>query len=60
VLYSELKPELLISPTHRDLEKLSAVIATFLQNRFTDIPQGSSVKAFLSGPNSYGWEVKKS
>jgi len=59
VLYSELQPQLLISPTHRDLEKLSVVIATFLENRFKDIPKGSSINAFLSGPNSFGWEVKK-
>ncbi len=59
ILYSELIPELLISPTHRDLEKLADVIAPFLENRFTYIPRGSSVKAFLSGPNRFGWEVKK-
>ena len=49
VLYSELNPELLLSPTHRDLKKLAAVIATFLEKRFKDIPRGSSVKEFLSG-----------
>jgi len=59
MLYSELQPQLLISPTHRDLEQLSVVIATFLENRFKDIPKRSSIKAFLSGPNSFGWEVKK-
>ena len=59
VLYSELNPELLLSPKHRDLKKLATVIAAFLEKRFTDIPRVSSIKAFLSGPNSFGWEVKK-
>jgi len=59
ILYSELTPELLISPTHQDITKLAAIIATFLEKRFTDIPRGSSVKRFLSQLNQFGWEVKK-
>ncbi|MFC1910515.1 DUF3843 family protein [Chloroflexota bacterium] len=59
ILYSELSPELLLSPTHRDLKKLSTVIAAFLKKRFSNIPQGSSVKEFLSGSNRFGWEVKR-
>jgi hypothetical protein len=59
VLYSELTPELLLSPTHIDLNKLATVIATFLKKRFNDIPQGSSVQEFLSGPNRFGWDVKR-
>jgi len=59
VLYSELNLGLLISPTHRDLKKLATIIADFLGKRFADIPRVSSVKAFLSGPNHFGWEVKK-
>jgi hypothetical protein len=52
VLYSELTPELLLSPAHTDLKKLSAVIAAFLEKRFKEIPRVSSVKEFLSRPNS--------
>ncbi|MDD5039234.1 MAG: DUF3843 family protein [Dehalococcoidales bacterium] len=59
VLYSELNPELLISPTHRDLKKLATIIANFLGKRFADIPRVSSVKALLSEPNRFGWEVKE-
>jgi hypothetical protein len=59
VIYSEMTPELLLSPTHIDLKKLSAVIATFLEKRFKEIPRGSSVKEFLSGPNHFAWEVKR-
>jgi hypothetical protein len=59
ILYSELTPELLLSPTHLDLKKLAVVIAKFLEKRFKDIPRGSSVKEFLAQPNQFGWEVKK-
>jgi hypothetical protein len=52
-------PERLISPTHRDLIKFATITAAFLEKRFTDIPRGSSVKTFLSGPNRFGWEVKR-
>jgi hypothetical protein len=58
-LYSEFFPDLCLAPTHRDLRKLSAAIAAFLENRFKTIPRGSSVKDFLSGPNQFGWEVKR-
>jgi hypothetical protein len=59
IIYSELIPERLISPTHRDLIKLATITAAFLEKRFTDIPRGSSIKTFLSGPNRFGWEVKR-
>ena len=59
VLYSELNPELILSPTHRDLKQLSKIAADFLKNRFARIPKGSSVKLFLSQPNKFGWDVKK-
>ncbi len=39
--------------------KLAGVIAAFLEKRFKDIPQGSSVKEFLAQPNQFGWEVKR-
>jgi hypothetical protein len=59
ILYSELIPELLLSPTHIDLKNLAVVIATFLEKCFKDIPRSSSVKEFLAQPNQFGWEVKK-
>ena len=37
VLYSELNPELILSPTHRDLKQLSKTAADFLKNRFSRI-----------------------
>jgi hypothetical protein len=58
VLYSELNPQLILSPTHRDLKQLSETASGFLKSRFAKIPRGSSVKKFLSQPNKFGWDVK--
>lgn len=59
VLYSELNPQLILSPTHRDLKQLSEAVSAFLKGRFAKIPRGSSVKKFLSQPNKFGWDVKR-
>ena len=58
VLYSELNPHLILSPTHRDLTQLAGIVSGFLKSRFAKIPRGSSVKKFLSQPNLFGWDVK--
>ena len=59
VLYSELNPQLILSPTHRDLTQLAEVVSGFLGERLSRIPRGSAVKAFLAEPNKFGWDVKK-
>ena len=59
VLYSELNPELILSPTNRDLRLMASLISDFLGKIFAKIPQGSGLKRFLTQPNTYGWEVKK-
>jgi hypothetical protein len=59
VLYSELNPQLILSPTHRDLKQLAETVSGFLKSRFAKIPRGSSVKKFLSQPNKFGWDVKR-
>ena len=58
-LYSELKPELTLAPTHQDLERLAVWIAEFLSERFGRMSFHSDVKAFLTTPDQYGWEVKR-
>lgn len=58
VLYSELYPELILSPTHRDLKQLSKAASDFLGERFARIPRDSGVKMFLAQPNKFGWDVK--
>jgi hypothetical protein len=59
VLYSELKPGLILSPTHQDLSGLVEPVSQFLETRFKRIPKDSGIKAFLSQPNKYGWDVKR-
>lgn len=59
VLYSELRPELILSPSHQDLCLLARKVADFLEKRFASIPQDSGVKAFLAQPNEFGWDVKR-
>ncbi len=58
-LYSELEPELILSPTHQDLERLAVWVADFLSERFARMQFQSGVKTFLTTPNQYGWEVKQ-
>jgi hypothetical protein len=59
VLYSELNPQLILSPTHCDLKQLAEAISAFLKSRFVKISRDSSVKKFLSQPNKFGWDVKR-
>jgi hypothetical protein len=59
VLYSELNPQLILSPTHRDLNLLATIVSDFLGKRFAMIPRGSAVKSFLAQPNKFGWDVKR-
>jgi hypothetical protein len=44
VLYSELNPQLILSPTHCDLKQLAEAISAFLKSRFVKISRDSSVK----------------
>lgn len=59
VLYPEIKPQLILSPTYKGLLQLAAVISDFLEDRFAKIPRGSGIKTFLTRPNTFGWDVKK-
>lgn len=59
VLYSELRPGLILSPTHSDLTQIAATVSAFLEEQFAGIPRGSAIKAFLVRPNTFGWDVKK-
>jgi hypothetical protein len=58
-LYSALQPELILAPNHQDLERLAALITTFLSARFARMQFQSGVQAFLATSNQYGWEVKR-
>ncbi|HEY5867815.1 MAG TPA: DUF3843 family protein, partial [Candidatus Tectomicrobia bacterium] len=58
-LYSTLVPELILAPTHQDLERLAIWTAEFLSARFAHLRDDSGVKTFLHTPNPYGWDVKR-
>lgn len=58
-LYHELKPDLILAPTHQDLRHLAAQVGDFLTKQFTRVPHESGVKQFLAQPNQLGWEVKQ-
>lgn len=59
VLYPVLKPDLIMAPTHQDLQWLAAEIADFLVEAFARVPRGSGVKMFLAQHQRFGWEVKR-
>jgi hypothetical protein len=59
VLYHELKPGLVLAPTHQDLYRLAVQIDNFLTRKFVNVPRGSGVKQFLSQPHQFGWDVKR-
>ena len=48
-----------LSPTHRDLQRMSEAVSQFLAERFARTPQDSGVKLFLTTSDCYGWEVKR-
>ncbi|MBE7554289.1 MAG: DUF3843 family protein [Anaerolineales bacterium] len=59
VLYHELKPDLVLAPTHQDLRYLAGQVDGFLARQFAKVPRESGVKQFLSQPNRFGWDVKR-
>jgi hypothetical protein len=59
VIYAEIEPELILSPTHQDLERLAAATASFLIPRLDKLPWQSSVKQFMDQSNEFGWDVKR-
>ena len=59
VQYQLIEPQLILSPAHQDLAFLSEKISDFLNERFKNMPLGSSVKTFLEQPNHHGWDVKR-
>ncbi len=59
VVYQELKPDLLISPTHRDLQQLASVISMFVEEGFRRRPRDSGIDRFFSGSNIEAGDVKR-
>ncbi len=59
VLYAEIEPDLILSPTHQDLHRLATVAADFLETRFARVRHTSGIKQFLHQRDRYGWDIKR-
>jgi len=57
--YQLFQPELILSPSHQDLIRLSEMVSDFLSDRFENLPFGSAIKTFFSQPHEFGWDVKR-
>ena len=59
VVYPELKPDILVTPSHQDLQRVAQVALNFLNERIPALPEDLGLKAYLATPNDRGWDVKK-
>jgi len=59
VLIPEYKSDLILSPSHNDLIKLTQRVSIFLKERFSNIPKDSGIKKFFAQSDKYGWDVKR-
>jgi hypothetical protein len=57
--YQLFNPNLILSPSHQDLIRLSGMVSDFLSDRFKNLPLGSGIKTFFDQPHEFGWDVKK-
>ncbi len=57
--YEHLKPDVLISPTHKGLQALAQHLTLFINQHIHLKIRKSSIKAFLESDSEYGWDVKK-
>jgi hypothetical protein len=57
--YQLFDPELILSPSHQDLVRLSEMVSDFLSDRFKNLPLGSGIKTFFNQPDEFGWDIKK-
>lgn len=51
--------DLIISPTHADLQQMAEAASQYLAESFRPMPKDSGVKQFLSTDNRYGWDIKR-
>jgi len=59
IVYPQLKPDLFITPSHQDLERVARVALSSLNERIPALPEDLGLEAFLATPNDRGWDVKK-
>lgn len=58
-IIGELMPNILISPTHADLESLSETVANFLSDKFKRVPKNSARKAFFTSDMPEAGDAKR-
>lgn len=58
-LWACFNPELTLSPTHQDLNRLADAAGRCLSERMAPVPRDSGLKRFLAPPNDYGWDIKR-
>lgn len=58
-LFFEFDPDLVIAPSHRDLDLLAKHVSAFLSDNFQTVRQTSGIKDFLLQPNDLGWDFKR-
>ncbi|MBI2929902.1 MAG: DUF3843 family protein [Verrucomicrobia bacterium] len=58
-LWPSFKADVILSPTHKDLQRLAEVASEFLTQRFAVFPKDSGAKRFLATENRFGWEIKR-
>lgn len=51
--------DLIISPTHGDLQQMAESASQYLAESFRAMPKDSGVKQFLCTDNRYGWDIKR-
>lgn len=59
IVYQRLSSAAVLSPRDEDMQRLADATCRFLKDRFASIPQDSGIQAFLTTPNTYGWDVKR-
>lgn len=59
LIYSQIIPDLIISPQNAGIEHIANIVYDFLNGKVPNLPKDSCIKEFLSSPNDYGWDVKR-
>ncbi len=59
IIYPAMIPDLLLAPSHTDLQRVALAAWDFLKDKIPSLPQDSGIKVFLGTANDYGWDVKR-
>jgi hypothetical protein len=59
VVYQRLSNAPVLSPRDEDIQRLADAIHSLLNDKCAPLPRDSGIRAFLTTPNDYGWDVKR-